>query len=250
MVMVAVPRWRTPLTGMDRLTRTVSPLSGTESGRIATGRAGLSARSTGEGEDARWWMCSPAGGGSAVGGFVVHGDRLATEPGQRGVDRAEQLGPLRVTGSCRVIGPLVGSRTATSAALISAGSKSFCNDRVSKAPGHLVHRAPHGVTAADNDWPMATISERGKPRLSRNTAPGSSPTIWAHVIRVPGPGQPTTSVLVHNQPLAPVAEPSWVSTGGPGVERDRGVVVGQRGVDASVVVGVDLEVHVGLCRSR
>ena len=106
--------------------------------------------------------------------------------------------------------------------------------------------APRTVSpAADALWPAVKISDLGNPRLFWNTAPaGSRSSTWAQVM--PATGQVTTVLDWQNQPAAPVARAVDGVDRGPGVQRDRGGHVGQRGVDAAVVVGVDLEVQVGL----
>ena len=66
---------------------------------------------------------------------------------------------------------VVGSLTVLSAALICAGSKSFTVFRSAEAPGHPVDRAADGFACQRGRVsPRVMISERGKPRLSRNIA--------------------------------------------------------------------------------
>ncbi len=104
-----------------------------------------------------------------------------------------------------------GSVAVVSAALISGGSKSFCTTS-SPSPQVNLSTAPRTVTPlAAALWPALKMSDLGNPTLFWKTAPGgSSSNTWAQVMP-PGP-QVTTVLDWQNQPVAPVALPSMVST--------------------------------------
>ena len=147
MVSVAVPRWITPLTAADRLTSTVSPSSAVASARIVMGISadGLTSR--------RVVREGPGGGrvvltgrGGAVGGGVVHRDRLAAAAGQRGVEREEAVG----TTEGHLDLPRGRARRGLGDGVVGRADQRrlevVADDRVAQAPGQPVHRAAHRLT--------------------------------------------------------------------------------------------------------